>query len=160
MSMISRIEIDELVWTRAIVRDRIKEAAYNLRRMPPLTDRDRPAQYRIVSLERNYRPAFDDAFAAAVEEVGEKGKQDAPPVRLGPPDAIAIDRMYEVLDWLMWLNKTQKRIVFCKAIKKGGLLPRQYRCDRTTINRWHNHTLDMITRRLTVQGVRVREAEE
>ena len=154
---VTTLETD-LVWTRAIVRERIREALINLRRMK-LDPEDMPAGLRTISLERNYRPDFDDAFAAAVDEVAEKGAQAPPRVRLGPPDPIAIDRMYEAIEWLYWLNNTQRAIVSRKALNRAGNLPRLYRKDRTTINRWHNHSLDRILRRLIAEGVRVREAE-
>lgn len=151
-------------WTPEIVQGRIREALGTLHRLPMnLNARDFPELPRLASLERNYRPEYDAVFAALVHEVAEHGHVLAPRVRPSPPSPQSIDRMDEALCWLLWLNATQRRVVWSKAFARHGdtmRLARRYRCNRTTINRWHQQSIRLIVRRLNAENTPVRAAPE
>lgn len=100
------------IWTRDHVRLRLREAMGTLARLP-MTDRDRPALVRVYAVQ-TVTP-WSEAWANALDEIAEHGRQLAPEVSVGPPSPGAIDRMDECLEWLLWLKPRDRLIVSMKA---------------------------------------------
>jgi len=88
-------------WTVTDVADRFEEAAYTLRRLPPVK-------------VRGYFNVYPQVIRTSIEIMqGEKL-----PMRLGPPSAAAISRMEETLDWIFWLDgEDERRLVWLRAAR-------------------------------------------
>ncbi len=86
-------------WTVTDVTDRFEEAAYTLRRMPPV---------RV----QGYVSTWPDIVRTAMEQL----QQDRLPMRLGPPQADAISRMEETIQWIFWLeDEDERRLIWLRA---------------------------------------------
>ena len=86
-------------WTKETVAHRLEEAASTLRRLP------------VIGLKpKEYGSAWPVVIHDVMEAYG-----DEPIIRLGPPPADAISRMDEVMEWLLWLEPEQVRLVWLRA---------------------------------------------
>jgi hypothetical protein len=130
--------VDAQVWTEDEVQYRLGEAADCLRRMP---------------MGKNARPSTrSTAWPDVVQETFDAwisyGREDAR-TRPAAPSSEDIDRMDEVMQWLMWLSADQRRVIWARAcdIKWRRLEDIDGRSVRT-LQRLHNDGLCVIARRL------------
>jgi hypothetical protein len=88
-------------WTVTDVADRFEEAAYTLKRLPPVK-------------VQGYFNVYPEVIRTSIEIMqGEKL-----PMRLGPPSAAAISRMEETLEWIFWLDdEDERRLVWLRAAR-------------------------------------------
>ena len=96
-------------WTHEMVAERLEEAADTLKRLPM----DRPRDVR-------------SAWPPIIQEFWEAYGWDNATIRLGPPSPEAIQHMDECLEWLLWLDVGQMRLVWAKAenLPWKAILPR------------------------------------
>ena len=113
------------------VAERFKEAAEVLRRLPE----ERP---------RGYRSSMPDPVKTFWESWGQDGnptglyRQRPTEVHLGPPEASAIDRMLEVLDWNRALSKRQRKLIWARAYGASwDEISWRHRKHIRTVQRWH-----------------------
>lgn len=85
-------------WTVTDVADRFEEAAYTLKRLPP------------VKIQ-----GYKTTWPEIVRTVFEKMQEEMLPMRLGPPTADAISRMEETINWVFWLEEDERRLVWLRA---------------------------------------------
>jgi hypothetical protein len=88
----------EITWTPKLVEARLEEAADTLRRLP---------EQRVQACRSGWPQIireFHDAYGCEPARL-----------RLGPPSAVAIDRMDQTLAWLRWLEPDDARIVWLRA---------------------------------------------
>ena len=87
-------------WTEKMVRARVEEAVQTLRTL------------HVTGLKpKGYSSSWPDVMHDPNEAYGWDGTK----VRPGPPQPDAITRMDEVLEWLLWLDKDQSRLVWLHA---------------------------------------------
>jgi hypothetical protein len=127
----------ELLSARAIAWNRVEEAWGVLRRMP---DRERQ---QLAKGERGQKwPAM--IYSAAEHAAWMKAK-----TRLPPPSPEQIDKMNEVIDWLVALAKQDrnfgKAVWLCCALRmKPAEAGRLLGCHRDTARAWRDNGLDRI----------------
>lgn len=134
---------------RIAIWELLVEAASTLRRLP-----DREVGW-LRAAERSGMPDYiresDEVFAVAVSK---GGCYEAPRVRLGPPDAAAIDRMDAVLGWLNFITGRDRRreigVVFALA---SGIPVRiirfRFGYQRSAIYKIKDRGMEKIERHLT-----------
>ena len=127
-------------WTVTDVADRFEEAAYTLKRLPPVK-------------VQGYFNVYPEVIRTSIEIMqGEKL-----PMRLGPPSAAAISRMEETLEWIFWLDdEDERRLVWLRAARVPWR-PICYRigCGRTKAwQMWTYALLKIVTRLNAKQGGR------
>jgi hypothetical protein len=88
----------EQKWTHEMVAERMEEAAETLKHLPMDGPRD---------IRSAWPPIIQDFWDAY-------GWEKAT-IRLGPPSPQAIQRMDECLEWLLWLDAGQMKLVWAKA---------------------------------------------
>ena len=122
----------EAHWTPRMVEDRIEEAAFTLRRLPdPRLQQARSSWPPIIH-------EFHDAYGAEPARL-----------RLGPPSAAAIDRMDEVLAWLMWVEPDEARLLWWRATRTPWkVIERRLGVCRTTAWRQWSFALIKIASRI------------
>ncbi len=88
-------------WTVTDVADRFEEAAYTLKRLPP------------VKVQ-----GFFSTWPAIVRTVAEQLAEDRLPMRLGPPSAEAVARMEETIQWIFFLDdEAERRLIWLRAAR-------------------------------------------
>lgn len=113
-------------WTGKDVADQFEEAIKTLRRLP------RPAM-------KGYRTLWPPIVYTAWEIMA----QEKLPLRLGPPSAIAIDRMEQTFNWIAWLEVEERQIVWMRAANlPWRAVCRQFGVSRTTA--WERWTMAML----------------
>ena len=85
-------------WTPQMVEQRLVEAASVLGRLPPM---------RVYGYSSTWPRLLLDYSSMVSQKSG--------PLRLPPPDAAAIGRMEETLDWSTWLKPMDSRIAWQRA---------------------------------------------
>lgn len=128
---------------RAEVKDRIEEAANTLKRLP-----DR---------ERAFLHDRGQAWPVMLRRVWEDAPKGAIGLRRPPPTARQIDRMHEVLDWLLALAKQDRDFyravwVMCAERRKPGEAGRILGCHRETARVWCANGLDRIAMQFGVRA--------
>ena len=119
-------------WTVTDVADRFEEAAYTLKRLPPV---------RVQG--------YVNAWPEVVRTVMEQLQADRLPVRPGPPQPDAISRMEETLHWIFWLdNEDERRLIWLRAERvKWKRICWQFGCGRTKAwQMWTYALLKIVTR--------------
>ena len=118
-------------WTAELVSDWIEEAVETESRLPG-------GLLKACASSWPGEPLRDwqDIWSQAVE----RGRYEDMKASLGPPQAIAIDRMDEVfMDWLPMISDAKiRRLVRARAEGiKWVQLARKFRKDRRTLKRWY-----------------------
>ena len=119
-------------WTVTDVADRFEEAAYTLRRLPP------------VKVQ-----GYFNAWPPIVRTVMEQLQADRLPMRAGPPSAGAISRMEETIQWIFWLDdEDERRLVWLKAERvRNKQICYRLGCGRTKVwQMWTFALLKIVTR--------------
>ena len=81
------------------IADRFDEAVYTLKRLPPV---------RV--------PSYFNSWPQILHSTAERLQADKKTFKLGPPSALAITRMEECLEWVMWLEEEEERhVVWMRA---------------------------------------------
>ncbi len=103
-------------WTVTDVAARFEEAAYTVRRLPPV---------RVQGYVSTWPPI--------VHTVMEQLQSDRKPLRLGPPAADAISRMEETIQWIFFLeDEDERRLIWLRAAcVPWKLICRRMGCGRT-----------------------------
>lgn len=116
--------------------------------MTPLTPSDLEARFeeaaRTLARLPRYRP--ESYRSAMPTPIPEKGRTEPPSEgknRLPPPGPAQISRLDEVLEWVLWLNEEERKLVWARAL---GLSWRslcwRLGCSRTTA--WRNWTTALL----------------
>lgn len=88
-------------WTVTDVAERFEDAAYTLKRLPPV---------RVQG--------YFSTWPAIVRTVAEQLAEDRLPMRLGPPSAEAVARMEETIQWIFFLDdELERRLVWLRAAR-------------------------------------------
>ena len=119
-------------WTPEIVEERLVEAVAVLRRLP-------------AERGQGYFSTWPTMFVEFSDLVG----QTPEPMRLPPPSAAAIGRMEETLNWSVWLEPDDAKLVW----KRAERMPWKEICwelgmSRATANRRLEYALSVIVWRL------------
>jgi len=118
-------------WTRAQVEERLEEAAWVMRRLPPVR----------VQGWFNAWPEYRHTFA---DQVGQEPSMKAP-----LPSPQAIDRAEATLLWLRWLEKDDGRLLWLRANRKPWKpICWELGISRATANRRWEYGLAVIVWRL------------
>lgn len=89
-----------MLWTREVVRERLAEAAYTIKRLPrPVNGRPKPLRAVWPDMAQDWL-AYGDV------------RSREPWIK---PSGAAIDRLEEVLHWLFWLERDQRLILWARA---------------------------------------------
>jgi hypothetical protein len=124
-------------WTLKLVEARLEEAADTLRRLP---------EQRIRGYVGSWTPV--------IREFCEAYGWHEVPMRLGPPQAAAIDRMDEALLWLSWLDRDDVRLVWSRACGvPWKLITGRLGVGRTTA--WRRWVAALITISARLEGAKV-----
>ncbi len=129
-------------WDAEAVKDYLAEAADTLRRLP--MDRSaRPAQLRA-------------GWPEVVHSYAEAGTNEAPELRISPPDPIAIARLDRVLEWMLWIPEDSRLIVSARAhgLSWPRIAERDGRSERTLRYRYED-AIDAILSRLRATTPRI-----
>lgn len=90
--------MSEVKWTPSLVEDRLIEAADVMKRLP------------------NVRvPGHFNTWPAMMAEFSDLVGREPERLRRGPPAPDAISRMEEALQWLRWLEPTERKIVWLRV---------------------------------------------
>lgn len=124
------------IWTPHLVAVRIEQAVDVFKRLP-------------IHKPRGFRSSWPE-FIREVEAY--RGKYDpmAPTrVKLGPPEATAIDQAIEVAGWMLWLSRRDQRLVWDRATgRSNDYMEAKYKKSRRTLYRWWSKALRRISGRL------------
>lgn len=120
---------------REEIAERIWEAANTLRRLP---DGDR-GRLRMQAM----------SWPALLRDASEHGAYKSVQVKLPAPGGAQIDRMHEVLEWLLWLAKVEQK--FLKAVwlccgERRNVVEaaKHLAVHRETVAAWRDNGLDRI----------------
>ena len=123
-------------WTPTLVTDRLEEAARTLKRLPPVKHKD---------LASHWPPI--------IQEYWEAYGWDTPKIRMGPPTPEAISRMDEVMEWLLWLDPDDVRLVWLRAERiNWKLIMQRFGLARSTISAHWKSAICQIVAILNQQG--------
>jgi hypothetical protein len=130
---------------RVVIHERVEEAWDTLRRMP---DRERDL---LLRSERGHQ--WPPMLYTAAEHAAWKPVK----MRRPPPTGRQIDRMHEVLDWLLVLAKQERKFfkavwLMCAERKKVSESARILGCDRETARIWRDKGLDRIAQRFDIHA--------
>jgi len=111
----------ERVWTPKLVAERLEEAAETMRGLPPAIMRPKLCSWPEI-----------------IRDASESYGWSADRVRSGPPSAAAIDRLDETLEWFLWLEPEESRLVWARAVgTRWKVIAYRLGVDRTTVwRRW------------------------
>ena len=103
-------------WTPKLIAERLEDAAYSLRRMPPVKVR-----------------GYFNVWPQVVQDYwGAYGAQE-PRIRLGPPTGKAIDEMDEALGWLLLVEADASKLLWARATNlPWKAISYRFGMDRTT----------------------------
>ncbi len=123
---------DMTQWTAKMVAERFEEAILTLRRLPPVKV-----------------PGYFNMWPAVIHTEIEILQQEKRPLKLGPPAPDAIDRLDETLQWVLWVEVEERKLIWLRA----GRVPWRPIClrlgvDRTTAWRQHTNALNKIAKNL------------
>lgn len=122
-------------WTTEQVALRLEEASATARRLPA------------VRVQGHF-----NAWPAIVREAWETMAADDPPEQHFPPSPQAVERMLEVMRWMLWLNPPARHLVWLRA---GGapwpVVCRKMGLSRTTAWRHQHAALGIIVNYLNEQ---------
>ncbi len=123
-------------WTMVDVIDRFEEAVYTLKRLPPV---------RVQGYVSNWPPI--------VRTVMEQLQAEKTPVHLGPPQADAISRMEETIQWIFFLDDEEERRLMWLRAARVPWKPICWRlgCGRTTAHYRYRIALMKIVIRLNAK---------
>jgi hypothetical protein len=125
----------EHVWSADDVADRFEEAFRTLRKLPPVTVR-----------------GYFNTWPAVLHSAREIAFMEAEPMRIRPSPA-AIGRMEETLDWIVWIEEAERRLVWQRAARvPWKQISYELGCDRTTAWRRWQLALTTIAARLNAQA--------
>lgn len=87
-----------------------------------LTDKDialrfQEAVYTLKRLPKPYVMGYHTLWPPIVYTTWEIMAQERKPLRLGPPQPAAIDRMEEAFRWIAWLEVEERKIVWLRAAR-------------------------------------------
>lgn len=120
------------IWTDQEVADAFEQAIYTLKRLPK-------------AIMLGYRSTWPAMVYTEMEVL----QMDTKPMRLGPPNPAAIDRLDHILTWICWLEVDERKLIWARARR----LPWRAICTQlgvgktTAWQRWHA-ALDKIVDRL------------
>lgn len=124
-------------WTRALVEERLVDAAAVMRRLPPV---------RIGGYFSTW-PKMMVEFADLIGQTPE-------PMRLPAPSAAAISRMEATLPWLRWLEPDDAKLVWMRVEGKPWKpICWRFGIARATANRRFEYGLSLITWKLNGRKV-------
>ena len=141
----------ESTWTPELVFERIEEAVITVQQIP--SSRIKPGGFR-YGLQQPIRRYFesrtdygDPGYDDGVIKIKPDTERNNPD--LGLADSFAIDRAYEVEDWLQWVTKTERELLWKMAGQERmyrlvGIFKRR----RITLWRWKKRALRKIVERL------------
>jgi hypothetical protein len=125
------------IWTEAAIKERLKEAADALRRLPP-------------GLRRARLTGWPDVVRAASEAYGYGAAQTRP----AAPSPAAITRMDETLGWLFCVDAEARRVAWARA---SGISWRKLEDidgrSHVTLRRIHDRAVAAILRRLNADAI-------
>jgi predicted DNA-binding protein (UPF0251 family) len=120
------------VWTIDDVAERFREAVAVGRRLPPV---------RVQ--------AYFSLWPPIVRQEWERYADEDPPLRRFPPEAAAVERMLETMQWIHWLEVEQRHLVWMRAKEyEWKHICRRLGCDRTTAWRHWKRSLQVLADRL------------
>lgn len=123
-------------WTPKTVAEAVEEAAHTLRRLPPVKVR-----------------GYVSSWPPTIREFWEAYGWHDTKVRLGPPAPDAIDRMDEVLHWLLILEPDEVRLVWLRAEGvRWKSIAYRFGIDRSTA--WRHWTFALIKIAAHLNGTR------
>ena len=109
-------------WTKEKVAERFEEAILTLRRLPSVKV-----------------PGYFSVWPEVIRSEMEILQQDKLPFKLGAPLPDAIDRLDQVLQWVLWIEVDERKLVWLRA--RG--VPWKPICLRLGVNRttaWRRHS--------------------
>jgi len=122
-------------WTADDVADHFEEAFRTLRKLPPVK-----AQ------------GFFNAWPDIVRTSSEIAAMDPQPMRVWP-SAAAITRLEQTSDWVLWIEVTERRLVWSRAARVPWKhISGETGCDRTTAWRRWQLALTKIAVRLNARA--------
>lgn len=129
-------------WSVEQISDRLGEAARTAHRLPPV---------RV----QGYFSAWPAIKRMPWENLGAEPE----PVRI-PPSPEAVERMLEVMSWMVWLEEEQRHLLWMRAERyPWRKICGRIGCDRTTAWRRWQVALDVIASRLNIDQRMVRKVE-
>lgn len=138
-------------WTPESVFERIEEAVVTVSQIPSPRLKPRGFRYGMPQPIRRYfegrtdygDPGYDDG-TIKIEPDKERSDSD-----LGPAHPMAIDRAYEVEDWLQFLSRRKRELLWRLAAHDPmHKLEGRFRRTRRQLLRWKNGALGEIVKRL------------
>jgi hypothetical protein len=116
-------------WTVEQIADRLVEAARTAHRLPPV---------RV----QGYFSAWPAIKRMPWENLGIEPE----PVRI-PPSPESVERMLEVMSWMVWLEEEQRHLLWMRAERhRWRDICRRFGCDRTTAwRRWQATLFTIVT---------------
>lgn len=123
-------------WTMVDVIDRFEQAISTLKRLPPV---------RVQGYISNWPPV--------IRTVMEQLQAEKTPVYLGPPQADAISRMEETIQWIFFLeDEEERRLIWLRAARVPWKpIYRRLGCGRTTAHYRYRMALLKIVIRLNAK---------
>ncbi|MBF0590253.1 MAG: hypothetical protein HQL53_14120 [Magnetococcales bacterium] len=119
-------------WTPKMVAERLEEAAATMKRLPPVGPRKLQSQWPTI-----------------IRDYWESYGYDRARVHLGPPSALAIQRMDESLEWLKVLEKRSAQLIWSRAERlPWKLIMRMLGVSRATAWRYWMAALTEIAQKL------------
>jgi hypothetical protein len=88
----------EVNWTPSLIEERFIEAADVMKRLPDI---------RV--------PGYFNTWPRALREFGDLIGQEPQKLRRPPPSPDAISRMDETLSWLVWLEPSDRKLIWLRA---------------------------------------------
>jgi hypothetical protein len=123
------------VWTADDVAEQFEEAFRTLRKLPPV---------RV----RGYFNTWPDYFHSFADLVA----QEPQPMRIIPSPA-AISRFEQTLDWVLWIEESERRLVWSRAARvPWKQISYELGCDRSTAWRRWQLALTTIAARLNAMA--------
>ncbi len=124
-------------YTVTDIADRFEEAAYTLRRLPP------------VKVQ-----GYQNTWPEIIRDVFEKMQEEKLSGRLGPPAPDAISRMEETIGWVFWLDEDDRRLVWLRAERvKWKLICQRIGCCRAAAHyKYRVAIMKIVTRLNAIDG--------
>jgi len=131
------ISLCVFVWTEALVWDRIVEARLTMRQYPSPRLGPRGFKPSLPQVVRTYFEGYnqdgDPGYDDGVVKIERGIERDSD---LGPATPDAIDRAFEVEDWLQWVSRREREMLWRMAdFEPMHKLKGRFRCSRWTLNR-------------------------
>ncbi len=121
----------EHIWTPEDVADHFEEAFRTLRKLPPVK-------------VQGYLSAWPQILRSEKEILA----MEPEPMRVWP-SASAITRLEQTFDWVLWLDESERRLVWWRAARRPWkLITHELGVDRSTAWRKHKLALAKVAARL------------